>query len=161
MHDELYLKAIKNIPMILPGDDLSTIILDAAKANSWTWQDNDIIVMAQKIVSKAEGRLVALNDITPSEKALVYEKQTGKDPRLIELILRESRKVLRTRKGLMIVEHNLGFICANAGIDQSNIKNFNDNPTVLLLPTNPDQSAVNIRKNIEKSINTKIGFVIN
>ncbi|MAT44512.1 MAG: coenzyme F420-0:L-glutamate ligase [Anaerolineaceae bacterium] len=161
MSSELYLKALEGFPEVNIGDDLSSVISNECARNNWVWEDGDILIIAQKIVSKAENRYVKLSDIHPSEKALNYVLQTGKDPRVIELILSESNKVLRTRKGLMVVEHKLGFICANAGIDQSNIKQKNENDiSVLLLPKNPDQSANEIRKKIKDQTGKSIAVLI-
>jgi coenzyme F420-0:L-glutamate ligase/coenzyme F420-1:gamma-L-glutamate ligase len=132
------------------------------KNNALTLEDGDILVLAQKIVSKAENRLVNLNQVQPSEEAEHYATLTGKDPRLLELILSESRKVLRTRENLIIVEHRLGFISANAGIDHSNVDGPWGAPEdwVLLLPVDPDRSAWKIRKNLEAETGKRIGVLI-
>ena len=114
---QLTLTPLPNIPLVEKGDDLAQIILQ----NSPEIQDGDIFVLAQKIVSKAEGRLVNLADVEPSPHAIQLATATQKDARLVELILQESNEIVRTRPGLIIVEHKLGFICANAGIDHSNI----------------------------------------
>lgn len=161
MSSELYFKALEGFPEVNIGDDLSEVISNECARNNWVWEDGDILIIAQKIVSKAENRYVKLSDIRPSEKAINYVLQTGKDPRVIELILSESNKVLRTRKGLMVVEHKLGFICANAGIDQSNVKQKNEKDiSVLLLPKNPDQSANEIRKKIKSQTGKSIAVLI-
>jgi len=117
----LTLTAIPGIPVIQPGDDLASIIKKALDLASISLEDGDILVIAQKIVSKAEGRLVNLREVKPSIQAYELAEQVEKDPRIVELILNESRQVLRTRPGVMIVEHRLGFICASAGIDHSNV----------------------------------------
>ncbi len=149
MPNDLYLKALEGFPDVSVGDDLSKIIYEESIKNNWVWENGDILIIAQKIVSKAEDRYVKLSTVLPSAAALRYAEHTGKDARVIELILNESKKVLRTRKGLMIVEHKLGFVCANAGIDQSNVKQKSaEGMTVLLLPKNPDKSAVQIREKI-------------
>ena len=109
--------AIEGIPIIKPGDDLAQIIFSKCRDQQLQVEDGDIFVLAQKIVSKAEGRLVDLRSVSPGIKAKTIAKKTLKDPRLIELILQESKRVLRVRKGLIIVEHRNGFVCANAGID--------------------------------------------
>ncbi len=144
----LTLTSLKHIPLVKPGDDLAAIILSALKGEEIALQDGDILVLAQKIVSKAEGRLVNLTEVTPGKRALEYAEITGKDPRLLELILSESKSVLRTRPNLIIVEHKLGFISANAGIDHSNVSGPWGEPEdwVLLLPENPDHSAEMIRE---------------
>ena len=117
----LTLTPLTGIPYIQPGDDLSTMIIHSLESSSISLQDDDILVLAQKIVSKAEGRLVNLNTIKPSSRAVELAGKTEKDPRLVEVILRESNEVLRTRPGTIIVEHRLGFVCASAGVDHSNV----------------------------------------
>lgn len=153
---------LQNFPLIHPGDDIAEIILDSLKNNDLNLQDGDVLVIAQKIVSKAENRLVNLTEIVPSEKAMEYASLTGKDPRLLELILSESQEVLRTRRQLVIVEHKLGFICANAGIDHSNVMGPWGQPEdwVLLLPENPDKSAEQIRRYLEEKTHARIGVLI-
>ena len=158
----LSLTPLRGIPLVQPGDDLSVLIASALKETGLTLKDGDVLVLAQKIVSKAEGRLVNLTTVTPGERALGYAEVTGKDPRLLELILSESRKVLRTRENLIIVEHKLGFVSANAGIDHSNVTGEWGNPEdwVLLLPENPDQSAATLRAGLEAETNCRIGVEI-
>ncbi len=158
----LTLTPLKQIPLISPGDDLTEIILSALETEEITLQDGDILVLAQKIVSKSENRLVNLTEVKPGKRALEIAETTGKDPRLLELILSESKSVLRTRENLIIVEHKLGFISANAGIDHSNVTGPWGDPEdwVLLLPENPDLSAELIRKNIEKTCGCKVGVLI-
>ncbi len=158
----LTLTPLPSLPIISPGDDLAALILDTLEQNHLSLADGDILVIAQKIISKAEGRLVNLTTVQPSDRAKEYAEITGKDPRLLELILSESKSVLRTRENLIIVEHRLGFISANAGIDHSNVSGPWGNPEdwVLLLPENPDFSAENLRKAIEKACGCRIGVVI-
>lgn len=153
----LTVTALKGIPMALEGDDLAKMILTGLSVGKIALQDGDIIVIAQKIVSKSEGRMVNLADVEPSPQAIALGDDTEKDPRLVELILRESRSIVRSRPGLIIVEHNLGFICANAGIDRSNVSG-EDN--VLLLPENPDHSAAEIRGQLEEASGAKVGVII-
>ena len=159
---KLELFAFENFPEVEVQSSLSEIILQSAIENGWSWEDSDILIIAQKIVSKAENRIVNLESVSPGLKAQQYARITNKDPRLVELILNESQKVLRTRGGLMIVQHKLGFICANAGIDHSNVKGLDENSEnwVLLLPQEPDKSADNIRQSIEKATNKRIGVII-
>jgi coenzyme F420-0:L-glutamate ligase/coenzyme F420-1:gamma-L-glutamate ligase len=116
----LVLTPLQGIPLIRPGDDLVEVILMAIRRQGLELVDNDILVLAQKIVSKSESRFASLSEITPSEEACTLAVESNKDPRLVELILRESRRVLRVRPGTIIVEHRLGFICASARIDHSN-----------------------------------------
>lgn len=158
----LTLTPLKSLPIIQEGDDLAAMIMDTLDSNKLILTDGDILVVAQKIISKAEGRLVNLTEVQPSDRAKEYAGITGKDPRLLELILAESKSVLRTRENLMIVEHRLGFISANAGIDHSNVSGPWGNPEdwVLLLPENPDLSAENLRKTFEKAYGCKIGVLI-
>lgn len=143
----LTLRPLSQIPMIQPDDDLGAIIFRSLEEMSIPLEAGDIVVIAQKIVSKAEGRLVNLTQVEPSERAVELARVTEKDPRFIELVLRESNAVLRTRPGTIIVEHKQGFICANAGIDHSNVKGLWGNPEdwVLLLPEDADVSAERIR----------------
>jgi coenzyme F420-0:L-glutamate ligase/coenzyme F420-1:gamma-L-glutamate ligase len=115
------LTPIPGIPLIYPGDDLASLILLSLERARLKLVDNDILVVAQKIISKAEGRLVNLGSVTPSPRARDLAVQIEKDARFVELVLRESTEVLRTRPGTIIVEHQLGFVCANAGIDHSNV----------------------------------------
>lgn len=158
----LILSPIPGIPLIQPGDNLANILLSSLAAAGLTLRDGDILVLAQKIVSKAEGRLVNLNDVEPSPRAVEIGAEIAKDPRLVELMLRESTGILRTRPGTIIVEHKLGFICANAGIDHSNVQGPYGNPDdwVLLLPENPDRSAGGIRASVEKAAGVRIGVMI-
>src|SRR5688572_15502248 len=125
-------------------------------------QENDILVLAQKIVSKAEGRLVNLATVTPCSKAIELAQKTEKDARVVELILQESNEIVRTRVGAIIVEHKLGFVCANAGIDHSNVAGDGDQEQeyVLLLPVDPDQSARQIRDTMKRKTNKNIGVMI-
>lgn len=160
----LTISPLKNIPFIRQGDDLADILVRAMDETGIQFQNGDVLVIAQKIVSKAEGRTLNLNTVTPTKRALEIAEQTEKDPRVVELILQESDEILRMRPGAIIVEHRLGFVCANAGIDHSNVKG--EDPSVkaedwvLLLPENPDRSAKQIRQKIEAVTNTRIGMLI-
>ena len=158
----LTLTPLVGIPLIRQGDDLADIILQALRENHIPLEDNDVLVCAQKIVSKAEGRAINLACVKPSPRALDLAVQTEKDPRLVELILQESNEVLRTRPGTIIVEHRLGFVCANAGIDHSNVAGAGnqDEEWVLLLPIDPDQSARMLRTEIEARIGKQVGILI-
>ena len=158
----LQLTPLQGIPLISPGDDLANLIINSLTMPHPDIQDRDILVIAQKIVSKSEGCLVNLSTIKPSPRALELGEITGKDPRLLELILNESNQVLRVRKGLIIVEHRLGFVCANAGIDHSNVRGDWGDPDdwVLLLPKDPDDSAAEIRKRVSIRTGKSIGVMI-
>lgn len=155
----LTLTPLQNIPLIRQGDDLTDILLNSLHT---PLQDNDVLVLAQKIVSKSEGRMVNLARVTASEQAIELAPLLEKDPRLVELILQESNEILRTRKGVIVVEHKLGFVCANAGIDHSNVVGEGDQNEeyVLLLPEDPDRSAQQMRNEIKKRTGKTIGVMI-
>ena len=165
----LTLTPLLNIPLIRHGDNLADIVLNSLQENKIELQDNDIFVLAQKIVSKSEGRTVNLATVTPSQRAIELAKQTEKDPRVVELILQESNEVLLTRVGAIIVEHKLGFVCANAGIDHSNVDSpllsgegsgVRSEEWVLLLPAEPDRSAEKMRSDIQSKSGKRIGILI-
>jgi coenzyme F420-0:L-glutamate ligase/coenzyme F420-1:gamma-L-glutamate ligase len=158
----LTLTPLSNLPLVKSGDDLVSLILTALMREGLSIEEGDILILAQKIVSKSEGRYVDLTSVVPSIKAIELAALVEKDPRLIELILQESNLVLRTRPGTIIVEHRLGFVCANAGIDHSNVLGEGDTEGewVLLLPEDPDASAKRIRMRLEKISNTQIGVMI-
>jgi len=158
----LILTPLVDIPIIRQGDNLADIFVNALRENNIPLLDEDILVVAQKIVSKAEGRAVNLATITPSQRAIELAAQTEKDARVVELILQESNEVLRTRPGTIIVEHKLGFVCANAGIDHSNVAGLGDalEEWVLLLPTEPDHSAEMLRKEVASKTGKQIGVLI-
>jgi coenzyme F420-0:L-glutamate ligase / coenzyme F420-1:gamma-L-glutamate ligase len=153
---------LPGIPLIRPGDDLAEIILQALQRAEIQLQNGDILVFAQKIVSKAEGRLVNLHTVTPSPRAIQLAASIDKDARLVELILMESNEVLRTRPGTIVVEHRLGFVCANAGIDHSNVagEGSAQEEWVLLLPKNPDVSASELRRRFETAGKARLGVMI-
>ncbi len=150
------------MPLIYPGDNLAEMLLSSMQSARITLEDSDILVVTQKIVSKAEGRLVNLETVTPSKESLELANRSEKDPRLVELILRESNEVLRVRAGTIIVEHRLGFVCASAGIDHSNVHGTEGNSEdwVLLLPEDPDHSALEIRRKIKVATGNRIGVMI-
>lgn len=158
----LILTPLINIPLIRRDDNLADIIVASLQDSRITLEDDDILVLAQKIVSKAEGRAINLVTVTPSARAIELAKQTEKDPRVVELMLQESNEVLRTRPGAIIVEHRLGFVCANAGIDHSNVAGAGDSVEewVLLLPTDPDRSARKMRDEIQVTTGKRIGILI-
>jgi|SRR5271157_2736630 len=158
----LVLNPLAGIPLIFPGDDLATIIIGALEKNHVLLEGGDVLVLAQKIVSKAENRLVNLNDVLPTVKAQELAQITHKDARFVELVLRESKTVIRAQAGTLIVEHRCGFVCANAGIDHSNVEGPWGNPDdwVLLLPEDSDKSAANIRQKIETFTGVRLGVCI-
>jgi coenzyme F420-0:L-glutamate ligase/coenzyme F420-1:gamma-L-glutamate ligase len=155
----LLLTALPGIPDVQPGDDVSRLLLDALDGAGLALRDGDVLAVAQKIVSKAEGRMVALADVEAGEYAQKLAAQVDKDPRLVELILRESEEVSRVGWGVLIVRHRLGFTCANAGIDRSNVSP-GDEGRVLLLPADPDASARGIRETIAAERGVSVGVVI-
>jgi coenzyme F420-0:L-glutamate ligase / coenzyme F420-1:gamma-L-glutamate ligase len=157
---ELTLRALDGVPMIKAGDDLAGVILDALSAASLVLQAGDVVVLAQKIVSKAEGRLIELGGVEPSAKAVEIAAQSDKDPRVVQLILDESDEILRVRPGAVIVSHRLGFVAANAGIDQSNIGNGDDDDRVLLLPLDPDGSCDRLRAELKSRTGIDVAVVI-
>jgi coenzyme F420-0:L-glutamate ligase / coenzyme F420-1:gamma-L-glutamate ligase len=158
---QLVLTALDGIPTIRPGDDLGKIILESAASTGLDLRDGDILVITQKIVSKSEGRFARLRQIEPSARAFELATKVGKDPRLVELILRESTEVLRWRPGVIIVAHRLGFVMANAGIDASNVERRDGEELVLLLPKDPDASAVRLRDRIRAAADVDVGLIIN
>lgn len=141
------------VPQVAAGDDLATLVLAAH-----TPEDGDIVVLAQKIVSKAEGRLVPLDTVTPSPRAVELAAECDKDPRLVELVLSETDEVMRVRKGVLIVRHRLGLVLANAGIDQSNIDHAR--PAALLLPRDPDASAAALRDALRARAGTDVAVLV-
>lgn len=158
----LIFTSLPGIPLIQSGDDLVEIVLNSLRQANLMLEDGDILVIAQKIVSKAEGRLINLTTVQPSGEAVELAKLTEKDPRFVELVLRESRTVLRTRPGTLIVEHKNGFVCANAGIDHSNVKGSWGNPEdwVLLLPEDADESAGLMRTRLRERTGKNPGVMI-
>lgn len=171
----LTLTPLKNIPLIRRDDDLADVLVQSLYQSNLALEDDDILLVTSKIVSKAEGRMVNLASVTPSERALKLARQSEKDPRVVELMLRESREVLRVRVGTIIVEHRLGFVCANAGIDHSNVAptpsphspspfsrkmGKGSGEGVLLLPQDPDASSRAIREKVESQTGKRIGVMI-
>lgn len=154
---QLCLTALPGLPLIGPGDDLSGLILEALDRADLRLFDGDLLVVAQKVVSKAEGRQVDLAQIQPSPQAMQLARETEKDPRLVQVILSESKEVLRARPGLIVVEHRLGFVCANAGVDHSNVEGEG---WVLMLPEDPDGSARRLRAELERVSGARLGVLI-
>jgi coenzyme F420-0:L-glutamate ligase/coenzyme F420-1:gamma-L-glutamate ligase len=156
------LTALPGIPLISDGADLAAIATDGLARAAIELLDGDVIIFAQKIVSKAEGRRVALTQVVPSPRAQALAPYVDKDPRFVEVVLRESREVLRVRPGLLVVEHRLGFVCANAGVDRSNVAPHNAaEEWVLLLPENPDASCERLRAGFHTRSGAKVGVIIN
>ncbi len=150
---------LPGIKLVSPGDDLPAILRDAIEANDLALEDGDVLAIAQKIVSKAEGRQVDLASVEPTREAVALAAETDKDPRLVQLILDESTEVLRKKPGVLIVRHNLGLVGAHAGVDQSNI-DHGEGSQALLLPADPDGSAERIRDALASGSGKKIGVLI-
>lgn len=161
MTARLELLALDEFPLVVPGDDLVQLIGAALDDNGLQLQPGDVLVIAQKIVSKAEGRYVRLEAVQPGPRALELARETGKDPRQVELVLAESAEVLRVRPGVIIVEHRNGYVHANAGIDKSNITQDDTDPQVLLLPLDPDASARVLREGLAQRTGTAPQVIIN
>jgi coenzyme F420-0:L-glutamate ligase/coenzyme F420-1:gamma-L-glutamate ligase len=155
----LSLIALEGLPMVRPGDNLSALISAALETNDITLIDGDVLVVAQKIASKAEGRYVDLDDVKPSERARQLATDTGKDPRLVELILSESIRVVRHRPQLIIVEHRRGYVMANAGIDHSNVEQ-EGRERVLLLPEDPDATAEALRAALAAQYGRAVAIIV-
>jgi coenzyme F420-0:L-glutamate ligase/coenzyme F420-1:gamma-L-glutamate ligase len=151
---------IPGLPMVREGDDISSIIVDGAQKASLTLRYGDVVVIAQKIVSKAEGRTVDLATVAPTAEAIALAAEVGKDPRIVQVVLSESVRVVRSRPNLMIMQHRLGFVMANAGVDQSNVAPSDGVQRALLLPVDPDGSAEAIRARLEERLGVKVGCVI-
>jgi coenzyme F420-0:L-glutamate ligase/coenzyme F420-1:gamma-L-glutamate ligase len=157
----LSLVAVPDVPLVRPGDDLGAIVIDAVERGAITLHDRDVLVVAQKIVSKAEGRYVDLAGVSPSPRARDLAAAVDRDPRLVEVILSESEEVLGHRAGVLIVVHRLGMVMANAGIDRSNLEAAGEEERVLLLPENPDASSAALRARIEAHFGVRSAVVIN
>jgi coenzyme F420-0:L-glutamate ligase/coenzyme F420-1:gamma-L-glutamate ligase len=154
---------VENIPMVLPGDDLVTLIEEGLASMGETLLDDDVVVLAQKVISKAENRYLDLTTVEPSAEAKAIGLEVDKDPRKVQAFLDESNEIVRKRPGVLIVEQKLGFVQANAGIDQSNIINEvgEDDDLCLLLPEDPDASARQIKDEIQLRHSVSVGVVIN
>jgi len=159
----LTLTALPHIPLIQPGDDLCAIILKSLAEAEIQLQDDDVLILAQKIVSKAEGRLVKLSSVEPSARAKELAVTLQKDPRHVEVILRESKDIVRMRAGVIVVEHRLGYVCANAGVDRSNVAPHGDHEDdyLLMLPEDPDQSGVELRQKLFDATGARVGVIVN
>jgi coenzyme F420-0:L-glutamate ligase/coenzyme F420-1:gamma-L-glutamate ligase len=157
---ELRLRALPDFPRVSSGDDLAAFTVDALKRMELTLHADDVLVFAQKVISKAEGRLIDLAGIVPGKRALELSQTVRKDPRLVELVLRESLNVVRTAPDVLIVEHRLGFIMANAGIDQSNVADPSRGEFALLLPEDPDASAARLRERLGRLTGIEPGIVV-
>jgi coenzyme F420-0:L-glutamate ligase/coenzyme F420-1:gamma-L-glutamate ligase len=150
---------LAGVPMVAPGSDLCGLIEGALEASEFDLCDGDVLVLAQKIVSKAERRSVDLRSVTPTEPAIELADRADKDPRLVQLILQESTEVLRVRPGLIVVQHRLGFVAANAGIDHSNVGPGGEQ--VLLLPEDPDATCAKLSSELQARLGVDVAVLIN
>jgi len=157
---ELSLSALAGIKLVAPGDDLGAVAAAALAENGLAPADGDVLVGAQKIVSKAEGRYVDVAAVRPSRAAIALAAQVDKDPRFVEVVLSESKRVVRQRRGLLIVEHRLGFVMANAGIDHSNVPSPDGAERVLLLPVDPDASARALADHLFRVSGARLAVII-
>ena len=157
---KLTLTALTGIKLVEPGDDLCAIAVAAFSANRIVPEPGDVLVVAQKIVSKAEGRYVDVTVVEPSARAVALAVEVDKDPRFVEVVLSESKRVVRHRRGLLIVEHRLGFVMANAGIDHSNLGAQGSGERVLLLPEDPDASAKKIHRVLEQAFGVRLAVIV-
>lgn len=157
---ELRIVALPGFPQVAAGDDLAALTVTALARAELRLQAGDVLVFAQKVVSKAEGRRVDLATVTPGAAALELARTVQKDPRLVELVLRQSRRIVRAAKDVLIVEHRLGMIMANAGVDQSNLAEPTSGDFALLLPENPDASAAALRARLGELTGCEPGVVI-
>lgn len=157
---QLQLTALTGIPLFEAGDSIASAIRTSLEAMDMDVQAGDVFIVAQKIVSKSEGRIIDLADVEPSPQARELGATTDKDPRLVELILAESTEVIRYRQGVLIVSHNSGVIMANAGIDRSNVSSDQDGEKVLLLPEDSDASARAIRSDLRKIFGVGVGVIV-
>ena len=154
---------IEIIPILIrddikKGDDIADLIIKSIKEKNESLQENDVVIITHKIISKAEGRTTDLRNIVPSEVSKKISSNTGKDPRLVELIISQSNEIVKIERDIIITETKHGFVCANAGIDTSNVGKLSDH--VLLLPDDPDESARNIRNDINAKTSVNVGIII-
>lgn len=156
----MQLIAIQNLPEFLPGNSVAEILEKAIREQGLSLQYGDIVAVAQKIISKAEGRYRYLDDVKAEKWAKNLASKCDKDPRLVQLIIDQADEVLRVRKGVIVVQHKLGYVHANAGIDRSNLPQ-NERERVLLLPEDPDASSQKLRQHLEQAFNVPLGVLIN
>lgn len=154
------LTAVPDLPLIDSGDDLGLLIVDRLGRVDLALADGDVVVVAQKVVSKVEGRRVRLDAVTPGAEATALAERIGKDARLVQVILDESRQIIRTAPGLLIVEQRNGLICANAGVDRSNVEQTDGGEWVTLLPLDPNVSARQLRDRLRALTGARVGVII-
>jgi coenzyme F420-0:L-glutamate ligase/coenzyme F420-1:gamma-L-glutamate ligase len=154
------LHALQGVPLVEPGDDLAGILIEALRENGLDLVDGDILVLAQKIVSKADGLYVDLDAVEPSDEAQALASRLGKDARHVEVVLRESNEIVKVGQHVIVTEQRLGFVMANSGIDESNISH-DSGSRVLLLPRDPDASAAQLKARLDAAFGANVGVVIN
>ena len=152
--------AVPGVPMVEPGDDLGTILTAALDAAGLVFRDGDVTVVAQKIISKAQGRYAYLDEYPPSARARALAEATGKDPRLVEIILSESKEVVAHGPNLIIAEHRSGHVMANAGVDRSNIRHSPGRECVLLLPEDPDAACEALKRAFDRHFGVSVATVV-
>ena len=157
---EVRLTPLTGIPIVGEGDDIACLVADAVDAAGIVPRDFDVVVVTQKIVSKAEGRRVRLHDVEPSSRALELAAALGKDPRMVEVVLRDSNDVVACGHGVLIAEHRSGHVMANAGVDRSNVGSSGGDEAVLLLPLDPDASAAAIHRSLEERFGCRLAVVV-
>jgi coenzyme F420-0:L-glutamate ligase/coenzyme F420-1:gamma-L-glutamate ligase len=155
--DPIRVIAIENLPLFAKGDNIGQIICEAAKKQNTPIQENDVVVVTHVAVSKAEGNVVNLDEVVPSTQALEVAKKVDKDPAMVEVILRETKEIVRMGPNSLITETKHGIVSANAGVDRSNVKGDRN---VALLPANPDESARNIREEIKKGTGCNVAVIV-
>ncbi len=160
MNNEITLFVVPGMPLVQPGDDLAQLIVEQLLIAGQRLQSGDILVLAQKVVSKAEGRLVRLAGVVPGPQALELAEITGKDPQVVQVILDDSREVVRARKGLLIVEQTSGWVCAHGGMDRSNVQPVNGEEMVALLPADADASAERLRSRLAEMTGAQVAVLI-
>jgi coenzyme F420-0:L-glutamate ligase / coenzyme F420-1:gamma-L-glutamate ligase len=160
MINQLTITGLRGVPIVQPGDDLAAIVLAGCEQTGIALADGDVVVVAQKIVSKSEGRFVEVATVTPSERAIALAAETHKDPRFVEIVLSESRRIVRHRPNLIVAEHRLGFVMANAGIDHSNVGPDDGKERVLLLPLDPDASAFALQQQLIARAKKRVAIII-
>ncbi|HXP05852.1 MAG TPA: coenzyme F420-0:L-glutamate ligase [Stellaceae bacterium] len=160
MADRVEIIGLHGVPMVKPGDNLHALTVSALVDADMALEADDVLVVAQKIVSKAEGRFVDIATVTPSDRAIKLAEQTGKDPRFVEVVLSESKRIVRHRANLIIAEHTRGWVMANAGIDHSNVAPGEGHERVLLLPLDPDASARALREELVASYGVPVAVII-
>jgi len=160
MPNQLTIVGLRGVPIVQPGDDLAAMMIAACEKTGVALTDGDVVVVAQKIVSKSEGRFVEVASVTPSERAIALAAETQKEPRFVEIVLSESRRIVRHRPNLIVAEHRLGFVMANAGIDHSNVGPDDGKERVLLLPLDPDASALALQQRLAQRTKKRVAVII-